>query len=320
VASGPRHSKRLGLIRHATRQLFQLSALKDSDHLPLGRRFEDISECKFTSLGICGVKNAVGSLLKIIIRVPQLNRGTKHQPVSAWFPKRHTDAPGVHDASGSDHSLKLHVGMTTNNNGNFKRFEDRNEEIVRRGTNKDLCIVAGCCVAEQDFTETRYLGALRGGPAGEQVPIFDLKMLSAPADRLPLLFRSVSIPMRLDSGHLGQNLPVSVAKDKPGRDVQIEKQPDGFAGKRAGENITADHNRIWARTTDFLQNGFQCRRIGVDVVNGGYGQVPFPPSGQLRSREQKQYISILKPLRFTQADDVRPLVLSQTVEPAADLD
>src|SRR5438093_13325198 len=78
-------------------------------HLPLGWRFEDTARREFLSLWILCTSNALGSLGEIVAGAPKLDVRAEQGPISARFTKRHAHASGVHHASRSNRSVKLHV-------------------------------------------------------------------------------------------------------------------------------------------------------------------------------------------------------------------
>jgi len=59
--------------------------------------------------------------------MPQLNLniGSEQEPVGTGFPERHSHAASIHYSSPSDHSIKLHVGMTADDERNIEAFKDR---------------------------------------------------------------------------------------------------------------------------------------------------------------------------------------------------
>src|SRR5262249_52010989 len=61
--------------------------------------------------------------LKVIVCSSQFDTRPQQEPVGAWFAKRHAQAACIHDADPPDHSIKLHVGMPTDDQRYLESFE-----------------------------------------------------------------------------------------------------------------------------------------------------------------------------------------------------
>src|SRR5580704_14140880 len=107
--------------------LLQLSSSERRESFFLGWGMQDVARGKVLGLWVCGAANTVGGPGKIVASVPELNIWVEQQPIGLGFSERHADAACVHDSSRADHSIKLHVGMTTDDHGDAESFEDRQE-------------------------------------------------------------------------------------------------------------------------------------------------------------------------------------------------
>ena len=83
---------------------------------------QDVAGGEVLGLWVCRATNLFGGSGEIVAGVPELNIGLKQQPIGAGLSERHADTASVHDASRSDHSIKLHMGMTTNDQGERRVF------------------------------------------------------------------------------------------------------------------------------------------------------------------------------------------------------
>jgi len=94
-------------------------------HVFLGWGLQDVPRGKILSLWIGRVSNALSSFGEVVGRMPKLNVGSKQEPIGAWFAKRHSHTAGVHNSSPSDHSVKLHVGMTADDYSYVEAFKEQ---------------------------------------------------------------------------------------------------------------------------------------------------------------------------------------------------
>lgn len=145
--------------------LLQLGSFERCESFFLGGGMQDVARGKALGLRVCGAANTVSGAGKIVASVPELNIGVEQQPIGPGFSERHADAACVHNSSCADYSIKLHVGMTTDDHGDAESFEDRQETVIGREAGKDLGVVAGCGVAEQHIAETGNHDTARWRPA-----------------------------------------------------------------------------------------------------------------------------------------------------------
>jgi hypothetical protein len=57
--------------------------------------------------------------------MPQLDVGTEQEPIGAGLSERHPYTTGIHDASFSDPSIELHVGVAADDQGYAESLEER---------------------------------------------------------------------------------------------------------------------------------------------------------------------------------------------------
>ena len=98
--------------------------------------------------------------------------------------KRHADAAGVHDASGADRPVKLHVRMAADDQRHVERIEDGRQDVFGRKTGKHLGVVPRRWRDKQHLAQLRNLHPQRLRPTGDQPFIFRLKLLRVPAQAL----------------------------------------------------------------------------------------------------------------------------------------
>jgi hypothetical protein len=104
-------------------------------------------------LWILGGSNAVGGFGQIVGGVTELNPWSQEEPIGAWFAKWHAYAAGVHHASFSYHSIKLHVGVAADDDWLTNSVKERHKARFGRKAGKDLCVVARRSMAKQHLAQ-----------------------------------------------------------------------------------------------------------------------------------------------------------------------
>ena len=117
----------------------------------LTRRPKDAPLCEVQSLRVCRAANTVGSVQKVIASVEKLNIATKQQPIGTRLANGHSDAAAFTTRVVSNHSIKLHVGVTGDHHGESQSLKNRQQAVLRREANENFDVVARRCMAEKDF-------------------------------------------------------------------------------------------------------------------------------------------------------------------------
>src|SRR5207249_8277230 len=112
------------------------------------------------------------------------------QPIGTRFPKWHSHTAGIHNSNLPNRSVKLHVGMTANDQPNVESFKDRHETIFRSKTGKYVSVVSRCGVAKQHLANPGNLQAKGQRPARQQALVFGKKLLRIPAHNLSKSLRN----------------------------------------------------------------------------------------------------------------------------------
>lgn len=71
-------------------------------------------------LRICGGAKKLRGFLQVVIRFSELDAGAEQKPIRSRISERLADAAGIHDARFPNHAVELHVGVTADDEGNFK--------------------------------------------------------------------------------------------------------------------------------------------------------------------------------------------------------
>src|SRR5690242_2856121 len=105
--------------------LFHFRLAEYIKHFLLRWRVKDVVLGEFLSLRVFRVANSLRRFREIVRRPPELNIGSEQEPMRAWFSKRHPHTASIDDSNPSDHSVELHMSMTTNNDRCIDSFKDR---------------------------------------------------------------------------------------------------------------------------------------------------------------------------------------------------
>ena len=106
------------------------------------------------SCSACGyavARTRVAAFGEIVRRSVAAHARSEHCPIRARVLERHADAARIDDARLPDHAIELHVGVTAHDQLHTERVEDRPQRFIGRRLQKNLRIVAGRRVAEQDL-------------------------------------------------------------------------------------------------------------------------------------------------------------------------
>jgi hypothetical protein len=83
------------------------------------------------SLGIARGSNARSGGREIVGGMLKLNLRSRQEPISAWFSEWHSHTASIRNPNLSDRSVKLHVGMTADDQRNVEPCKDCEEVIFR---------------------------------------------------------------------------------------------------------------------------------------------------------------------------------------------
>jgi hypothetical protein len=193
-------------------------------------------------LGVIGVSNSTGRVRKIVNGTPQLDIWSKQQPIrTLWLRKWHSDTPGVYNSHASDLSIKLHVGMTADDQRHFDPSEDWAEAVFACQAGKDLSVVSRRRVAEQHVTQPVNLDSTCRWPPGQQRLVSRTKLLCGPAYDLSVSFWNLAdIPAR----HLRKQYALAIAVDELNWQIEVSQTCECLSRHRARQHIPTDHDMV----------------------------------------------------------------------------
>ncbi|MGA2647526.1 MAG: hypothetical protein ABSF15_22710 [Candidatus Sulfotelmatobacter sp.] len=79
--------------------------------------FVDVTCSKRLRLWILRLSDAISGFREVVQRMSKLNSGAKEVPVRIGLPKRHSHTARIQNPSASDPPVKLHVGVTADDDG-----------------------------------------------------------------------------------------------------------------------------------------------------------------------------------------------------------
>lgn len=80
-----------------------------------------------------GLSDAFGGCGEIVGLNSKLNVRSKQEPIRSWFPKWHPHAARIYNPNFSDHSIKLHVGMTADDNRHIESLSRKSTSASSAG-------------------------------------------------------------------------------------------------------------------------------------------------------------------------------------------
>lgn len=141
-------------VSYGAEVLLQLGSTERYESFLLGWGMQNVARGKVIGLWVGRAANLLGSSGKIVTGVTEPNIWPKQQPIGPGLSERHTDTAGVHHTSRSDHAIKLHVGVTTDDHRRAESFKDRQEAVIGCAARKDFSVITRCSVAEQHIAKT----------------------------------------------------------------------------------------------------------------------------------------------------------------------
>src|SRR5205823_1696672 len=150
--------------------------------------------------------------------------------------ERHAYAAGIHNAGFADHSIKLHVRVTADDQRSVDARKDWEETLFGGLPSKDFVVVSRRRVAEQDAANSRNRDGERLRPTRRRTLLFGIELLSRPADDVPKLLRNARMP----AGSLGENRHLAVALDKIDGQIEVKQNAESFPRHWTGNDIAAD--------------------------------------------------------------------------------
>ena len=225
---------------------------------------EDVPHRKLFSLGAIGVSNPTSRVREIVSRMAQLDIWSKEKPIcTLWLRKRHSDTPRVYNSHAADHAAKLHVGMAADDQRHIDPSEDREEAVFRRQAGKDLSVASRRRVAEQHVTQPVNLDLICCWPTRQPRLVSRSKLLCRPAYDLSVSFWNLAeIPAR----HLRKQTALAIAADESNWYIEVGQTCECLSRHRAGHHIPTDHDLVDLGRASVLEDGLQCREVGMDVI------------------------------------------------------
>src|ERR1700687_2987021 len=90
-----------------------------------------------------------------------------------------------------------------------------------------------------------------------------MKLLGRPADDLPELFWNLADVLAC---HLCEHDSVAIAVDELNWNIQIEQARQRLTRHRARKDIASDHDMVYLRSTNILEDGLQCGEVSMNVI------------------------------------------------------
>src|ERR1700722_4167765 len=139
--------------------------------------------------------------------MPKLHIWSQQKPVGPRQSKRHPHAARIHNSNRSHHSIKLHMGVTADDQRNSNSIKYRKETLFRRQPGENFRIAARSSVAEQNLAQPPNGKAKCCGPTRDYPLVFGTKLLRRPANSLSSLLWKLAA---LDSCQLGKHCSLPI--------------------------------------------------------------------------------------------------------------